>query len=423
MISIQRLIHKFPRPLISLPSILIVIYLLLVRSLRWKRYNYIQRTYGSKYRTRTLSLEDAQAIIAIGSQYELPAILEYSVAFALFKTYAIPSISKILAGTKELKSDEMVAKRYADVGVFVWLHVFYPLTFHAEQTGILIATWVRCPINGYSPAKPGVNDPRANLAIARVNWLHSHYPIKNEDHLYTLALFMFEPEKWSAKYGWRELAPIEKHASFMFWSEVGRRMGIKDIPETAETFKEWVQEYEERAMYPAQTNCDVASFTLEELIHTLPEHFGMRSLARILAIAMLEDNVREAMMLPPPPRYIKLILHYTLKSSPSIFAGLIEPDLPDSILRGETKPLMRPKYFTSKPWYKPQSESFIGRTWDALMVQMGKYEDIPSEKWRSEGYRLDTIGPVKYENAGQDKVFSTAEELQGCPISAVWKAK
>ncbi|ESK92462.1 hypothetical protein Moror_4499 [Moniliophthora roreri MCA 2997] len=341
-------------------------------------------------------------------------LLQDSVAFALFKTYSIPTISKILASTKELKSADSISKRYAD-------------------TGILIATWVRCPINGYDKPEPGDDvklghskdpkyDPRANLAIARVNWLHSHYNI--------ITLNTRSSQKWVERYGWRTFAPIERHAAFMFWVEVGHRMGIQGIPETPEAFKEWVQEYEERAMYPAQTNHDVAWYTLEELIHVLPETLGVRNFARKLAIAMLDDNVREAMTLPDQPQYIKTILHTTLKLAawhvryfhlPIQPAGLVESKLPDP--SDGKPPLMHPKYYTSKPWYKPESKSFFGQVWDGPTVKSGKYEDVPSANFKSEGYRPDTLGPLRYEHAGQDEVFRMAETLQGCPISSTWRAK
>lgn len=37
------------------------------------------------------------------------------------------------------------------------------------------ATWMVCPVNGLTANK--MSDPRAMLALARVNWLHSHYDI------------------------------------------------------------------------------------------------------------------------------------------------------------------------------------------------------------------------------------------------------
>ena len=42
-----------------------------------------------KYQDGTLTLEEAQRIILLSTSYDIPLLLNYSLAFALFKTYAI----------------------------------------------------------------------------------------------------------------------------------------------------------------------------------------------------------------------------------------------------------------------------------------------------------------------------------------------
>lgn len=64
-------------------------YLLLVRALRYKRYHDMHRRYQKKYEERTLTPEEAQKIMRISTAYDMPLLLNYSLAFALFKTYAI----------------------------------------------------------------------------------------------------------------------------------------------------------------------------------------------------------------------------------------------------------------------------------------------------------------------------------------------
>jgi hypothetical protein len=84
--------------------------------------------------------KEAQEILATSYLYEMPGLLNYALSFALFKTYAIvsflnakywmcmadnsvwqPSVSHLLAKTRQLTTTDHVAKRYADVGP---LHVF-----------------------------------------------------------------------------------------------------------------------------------------------------------------------------------------------------------------------------------------------------------------------------------------------------------
>lgn len=114
----------------------IFLWLILVRIFRWRRYNAIHRKYGPIWNNGKgiITPEEAQKIMAVSSNYDMPLVMNFAGAFALFKTYGIvrislkshnfnanynsnfqPSISKLLASTKELKSKETVARRYVDV--------------------------------------------------------------------------------------------------------------------------------------------------------------------------------------------------------------------------------------------------------------------------------------------------------------------
>lgn len=112
----------------------ILLWLALVRAFRWRRYNAMHRKYGPKWNNGKgiITPEEAQDIMSVSTRYDMPMLLNYALAFALFKTYGIvrlaflefyfdsnlifqPSISKLLSSTKELKSKETVSKRYADV--------------------------------------------------------------------------------------------------------------------------------------------------------------------------------------------------------------------------------------------------------------------------------------------------------------------
>ena len=49
-----------------------------------------------KYQDGTLTPEEAQRIILVSSSYDMPLLLNYSLALALFKTYAIVRTSLAL---------------------------------------------------------------------------------------------------------------------------------------------------------------------------------------------------------------------------------------------------------------------------------------------------------------------------------------
>ncbi|KAF7332674.1 hypothetical protein MKEN_00150300 [Mycena kentingensis (nom. inval.)] len=392
------------------------IYVLLVRALRYRRYNALHAKYAEKARNRTLTPTEAQKVVQLAFAYDMPKLSEYSLAFALFKTYAIPTISGLLLATRQLSSQASVARRYAD-------------------TEVLISTWVACPITGKlvdAPADAPKDDPRAALAIARVNWLHNKYKISNEDFLYTLGLFMFEPAKWAAKYGWRPHSDLEKYASFIYWSEIGRLMNITDIPSTPEAFQEWILSYETTYMVPAESNRDVASFTMDELMFPVPG--SLREFAEGFARAMLDDRTRIAMMQPKAPGYANAAMSALLGVVAFTERHLLLPrwrksqvvqsELP-KLVGGKdgVAPRMHPGKWTSRPWYKPIGRGPVGYLRDRAQVLLNWHDDVPKPEYRSEGYRLHEMGPLKFENEGHDEVMRMAADIQGCPVAPGWTAE
>ncbi|TFK25909.1 hypothetical protein FA15DRAFT_325647 [Coprinopsis marcescibilis] len=385
-------------------------YVTLVRILRWRRYNATHRLYQAKYEEGRLTPEDAQRVMLLSSGYDMPKLLNVAVSFALFKTYAIPSISKLLYSTRELGSKENVAKRYAD-------------------TEILISTFVNCPINGFydlslkGDENTPAQDSRSMIAVARMNYLHSHYNISNDDFLYTLALFIIEPVVWTRRYGWREFSPLERDSYFIFWHEIGKRMGIVDIPESYEALYDWSRTYEEQYMVPAKSNHLVAKLTTGEMIDAVPEAFGFRNFVERLTFCLLEDRVRIAMMQPEQPRYLHSFVSSVMglnwmvqrwlclpRWSPSLPINLAPPETPS----GRARPIV----YRSKPWYKPES-SGLGYIRDKCLVGLGYYLAMPSSKLKSGGYKLEELGPSRLEHAAHEEVFKAAERMQGCPIPRV----
>lgn len=107
-----------------------------------------------------------------------------SFTLTIASTYGIPSIAKLLCETRQLSENQHVSRRY-------------------EDTSLLIAEFLT-----HSPTSE-----RANSAIARMNYLHNMYrrcgKISNDDMLYTLSLFVLEPERWVRLYEWRKMTDME----------------------------------------------------------------------------------------------------------------------------------------------------------------------------------------------------------------------
>ena len=56
------------------------------------------------------------------------------------------------------------------------------------------------------------------------------------------------------------------------------------------------QDYEVKNMIPAETNKEVAGYTMTELLSAVPIRFGLRRFAVRVALCLLEDRVRIGMI-------------------------------------------------------------------------------------------------------------------------------
>ncbi|MEO0360807.1 MAG: oxygenase MpaB family protein [Pseudomonadota bacterium] len=202
--------------------------------------------------------------IAFLLTYQLfPISIEKALEYALFKTYAIPSISRVLAGTGEFT--DRAQKRYDD-------------------TVLLLA----------EIGENGSGHKRADEALARMNAIHARFRIRNEDYLYTLSTFVFEPIRFLELYGPRPMTATEARGWLNAYRHLGRDMGIEDIPDDLDAFRRWREGFEAREMTFAETNRQVADATVAVLFDLLGvPRFARRAAERAL-VAVMEPHVAEA---------------------------------------------------------------------------------------------------------------------------------
>ncbi|VDB95857.1 unnamed protein product [Peniophora sp. CBMAI 1063] len=414
--SVELPVHS----VIPVSLVLLLSYLLYVRLTRWRVYKHVHHKYEHRLRDLdALTPAEAQDIIHASMLWDMPSIVFNSLSFAIVRTYAIPSISRVLCGTKELRSGPTVSKRYLD-------------------TAIIAATWGTCPISTKEPpsefyagsvgTEDASTDPRTFIAVARMNWIHSHYKISNDDYLYTLALFIFEPIKWIRLYGWRPLSDLEIQARYVFYRQIGEMMGIKDIPSTVAELEAWAEDYETREMLPADTNHALAEGMLEELVSSVPSLF--RGPFKRIAICAMDDRMRVAMKLPQQPRALhdlvsagaaamRVIQRHFLP--PRAHAKCIIPLESGSATLHPKLTRSHPILRVSKPWYAPRTvgpKRLLERL--ALAVGLLSVDDIPSPQYSEEGYRLEELGPHRWKNTGHAEVMQEAGEMMGCPVRGIW---
>lgn len=247
------------------------------------RYDRLQKSRKTFYSTliQPMSEEDAFLIQQYLSELEFPFTYAKALQFALFRTYGIPSISKLLVGTSQFTNPETSSKRYTD-------------------TELIIREFV-----GHSP-----RSKRTIEAISRMNYIHSKYRLRgqilDDDMLYTLSLFAGEPIKWINKYEWRQLEDFEKCAIGTFWRSMGDAMdisfdrlesgkvGFRDGLHWLEEVLQWAEDYEKKNMVPHINNKITADETVLLLLWNIPP--AMKGIGKNFVRALMDARLRAAMM-------------------------------------------------------------------------------------------------------------------------------
>jgi hypothetical protein len=184
----------------------------------------------------------------------------------------VPSIGSLLDSTGEF--GERAQKRYDD-------------------TDLILSTI----------AESGYSSEEGKRAIRRMNRIHGRFEIGNDDFLYVLSTFVFEPIRWNARFGWRPLVEQERLASFHFWRAVGSRMAIKNIPADFDAFERFNVEYERCHFRPTEAGMRVGRATRAMFLSwfpIVPAWIGAPAIH-----ALLDDPLLEAFGFPRPPRLLR----------------------------------------------------------------------------------------------------------------------
>lgn len=228
--------------------------------------------------------------------YEFPWDITRSLELAMLKTYCVPSISRLLDRTGEFHHHTQ--KRYDDTGLLV-----------AE-----IFKW-------------GYNSERGRESIRRMNAIHGHYPISNEDFLYVLSTFIYEPIRWNERFGWRAFAESEKLAIFYFWQTIGRKMHIYDIPSTYDEFAQYNQNYERQHFIYSDSNRRVIESTINLFLSWFPA-IG-RPLLRPFVHAMFDELTLIAFGYSNPPTLVRNLVENSLKLRGRVSRWFLPRNKPD----------------------------------------------------------------------------------------------
>ncbi|WP_098247027.1 oxygenase MpaB family protein [Streptomyces formicae] len=211
--------------------------------------------------------KDFLAIYRLTATYEFPWDFTRALELALYRTYAVPSIGRLLARTAELT--DRTQKRYDD-------------------TALLLDTVV----------EHGFGDEEGRTAIRRINQMHRSYDISNDDMRYVLCTFVVMPKRWIDTYGWRRLSRHETVAAATYYRVLGQHMGIKEIPGSYEEFENCLDAYEEANFGWDQGAREVSDATLDLMVSWYPR--AVAPLLRTATLALLDEPLLRAFRYEQP---------------------------------------------------------------------------------------------------------------------------
>jgi hypothetical protein len=225
---------------------------------------------------------DHQRIMHLVASYEFPWDLTRSLEFALFRTFASPAISALLDRTGEFGARPQ--KRYDD-------------------TDLIVSTFF----------ERGYDSPDGREALRRMNRLHARFDIANEDFVYVLSTFVLEPVRWISRFGYRPMSRTEQLASFHFWRQVGRRMGIRDLPGTYEELECFNRDYERTRFRFSDTNRRVGAATRDLFLGWLLPRplFG---LGKPFVYALMDEPLLDAFGFPKPAPALRAFVEAAMRA-------------------------------------------------------------------------------------------------------------
>jgi ER-bound oxygenase mpaB/B'/Rubber oxygenase, catalytic domain len=217
------------------------------------------------------------------SNREFPWDMNQALTFALFRTYAVPSIGALLFRTGEFT--ERTQKRHDDT--------------------VLILDAI---------LEHGPDSSEGRAAFRRMNRMHGSYPIGQDDLRYVLSTFVVTPIRWIDAYGWRRLTEIERIAAANYWRMMGHHMAIRDMPQTWQGFAHYLDDYE-RAHFAFEPGGRAVADATLELFATFPLNRLLPApVVRRVAWSVMDGPLLDAFGYPHPHPLVRALVRLGLRA-------------------------------------------------------------------------------------------------------------
>ncbi|MFG1881483.1 oxygenase MpaB family protein [Micromonospora sp. NPDC049102] len=238
--------------------------------------------YDNLKRVRTLDPQrDYLDIYQTMLRHEFPWDMKLGLNLAFNRSFSVPAIAAVHTTTGELT--DRTQKRIDDTGLLMYEMV----------------------LNGF-------DEPRGRDALRRVNQIHRPYDIGNDDFRYVLGCLVVIPTRWLREYGWRPPCCHERQATYVFYRELGRRMGITDIPGSYDEFETWFAAHDAAHLLPNDDAAAIERATRMLMLARLPR--ALAPLGNALVSAMYDEPLRRATRVDAPAWPVRAGLRLALRS-------------------------------------------------------------------------------------------------------------
>jgi len=220
---------------------------------------------------------------------EFPWDMTMGIQLGFYRNFAVPGISALLDRTGKMTAHTQ--RRLDDTGILIFEAIHYGFEHERGRAAVRQIRRVH------------------GAAVRQVSTPGQPWRIPNHEFVYVLGTFVIPALRWLDQYAWRPICCHERTAMFRFYQELGRLMGVRDVPPTLPEFEAWFDTYErEHFAYTAanQRQWDATRTQLTELFAAwLPGPLVPtgRRFADTMANALLDDRLRAALGVGPVPAW------------------------------------------------------------------------------------------------------------------------
>lgn len=154
----------------------------------------------------------------------------------------------------------------------------------------------------------GYDTPEGRAAIDQMERIHSHFPITDEEKLYTLATIVLEPERAIDLVSGKQFTPEIHEATWHFWHGVAEQMSLGNIAHDRASFKRWMAEFEAEHYAYSKAGHEIGLALLDDWTRWFPKR--LHRPAKQLLLGVMDDPLRAALGLPDPAPWAKSFMHW-----------------------------------------------------------------------------------------------------------------